>query len=42
MFQRINQKIYGIAGLFILLSLLTYGGIAVFLNDQTSAAEKEQ
>ncbi len=42
MFHRINQKIYGIACLFIVLSLLTFGGIAIFLDRQTEAAEKEQ
>ena len=40
MFHRINQKIYGIAGLFLLLVFVSYVGLAIFLDHQTKASEE--
>ncbi len=42
MLYRINHKIYGIACLFIALSLISVGGLALFLDKQTTAADQEQ
>lgn len=42
MLHRIDQKLYGFASLIIVLSLLTYGGVALFLDQQNEAAQEEQ